>query len=203
LQAKIMKVAVFNTKSYDRTFLTAANVGGQHELVFFEPHLTLETSVLAAGFPAVCAFVNDCLDAKTLGAIAEKGVRLLALRSAGFNHVDLAAAKDLGLTLLRVPAYSPYAVAEHAVAMMLSLNRKIHRAYNRVREGNFALDGLLGFDLHRQNGGNRRDWQNWRNYCPNSARIRVSPAGIRCFPKRRLPRPRHGIRGTPGTVRRL
>jgi hypothetical protein len=92
-----MKVAVFNTKSYDRTFLTAANVGGQHELVFFEPHLTLETSVLAAGFPAVCAFVNDCLDAKTLGAIAEKGVRLLALRSAGFNHVDLAAAKRFRL----------------------------------------------------------------------------------------------------------
>ena len=148
-----MKVAVFNTKSYDRTFLTAANVGGKHELVFFEPHLTVETSVLAAGFPAVCAFVNDCLDAKTLGAIAEKGVRLLALRSAGFNHVDLAAAKDLGLTLLRVPAYSPYAVAEHAVALMLSLNRKIHRAYNRVREGNFALDGLLGFDLHSKTVG--------------------------------------------------
>ena len=148
-----MKVAVFNTKSYDRTFLTAANVGGKHELVFFEPHLTLETSVLAAGFPAVCAFVNDCLDAKTLGAIAEKGVRLLALRSAGFNHVDLAAARDLGLTLLRVPAYSPYAVAEHAVALMLSLNRKIHRAYNRVREGNFALDGLLGFDLHSKTVG--------------------------------------------------
>src|SRR4028118_423444 len=148
-----MKVAVFNTKSYDRTFLTAANVSAKHALVFFEPHLTLETSVLAAGFPAVCAFVNDCLDAKTLGAIAEKGVRLLALRSAGFNHVDLAAAKDLGLTLLRVPAYSPYAVAEHAVAMMLSLNRKIHRAYNRVREGNFALDGLLGFDLHGRTAG--------------------------------------------------
>ncbi|WP_333306037.1 MULTISPECIES: hypothetical protein [unclassified Microcoleus] len=134
-----MKVAVFNTKSYDRTFLTAANVGGQHELVFFEPHLTLETSVLAAGFPAVCAFVNDCLDAKTLLSIAQKGVRLLALRSAGFNHVDLAAARDLDLTLLRVPAYSPYSVAEHAVALILSLNRKIHRAYNRVREGNFTL----------------------------------------------------------------
>ena len=148
-----MKVAVFNTKSYDRKFLEAANVGGQHELVFFEPHLTLETSVLAAGFPAVCVFVNDCLDAKTLRAIAEKGVRLLALRSAGFNHVDLAAASDLDLTLVRVPAYSPYAVAEHAVALILSLNRKIHRAYNRVREGNFALDGLLGFDLHGKTVG--------------------------------------------------
>ena len=148
-----MKVAVFSTKSYDRTFLEAANVGGQHELVFFEPRLNLETSVLTAGFPAVCAFVNDCLDAPTLRAIAQNGVRLLALRSAGFNHVDLAAARDLDLTLLRVPAYSPYAVAEHAVAMILSLNRKIHRAYNRVREGNFALEGLLGFDLHGKTVG--------------------------------------------------
>jgi D-lactate dehydrogenase len=148
-----MKVAVFSTKSYDRTFLEAANVDRTHDLVFFEPRLNLETSVLAAGFPAACVFVNDCLDAKTLGAIAEKGIRLLALRSAGFNHVDLAAARDLDLTLLRVPAYSPYAVAEHAVAMILSLNRKIHRAYNRVREGNFALDGLLGFDLHGKTVG--------------------------------------------------
>ncbi|MEG4499568.1 2-hydroxyacid dehydrogenase [Microcoleus sp. F10-C6] len=148
-----MKVAVFSTKSYDRTFLEAANVGGKHDLVFFEPRLNLETSVLAAGFPAVCAFVNDSLDAKTLLGIAQNGVRLLALRSAGFNHVDLAAAKDLDLTLLRVPAYSPYAVAEHAVALILSLNRRIHRAYNRVREGNFALDGLLGFDLHGKTVG--------------------------------------------------
>jgi D-lactate dehydrogenase len=139
-----MKVAVFSTKSYDRTFLEAANAG-QHELVFFEPRLNLETSVLTAGFPAVCAFVNDSLDAKTLRAIAQNGVRLLALRSAGFNHVDLEAARDLDLTLLRVPAYSPYAVAEHAVAMILS--------HNRVREGNFALDGLLGFDLHGKTVG--------------------------------------------------
>ncbi|MEG3862819.1 2-hydroxyacid dehydrogenase [Microcoleus sp. herbarium12] len=147
-----MKVAVFSTKSYDRTFLTAANAD-KHELVFFEPRLNLETSVLTAGFPAVCVFVNDSLDAKTLRAIAQNGVRLLALRSAGFNHVDLAAARDLDLTLVRVPAYSPYAVAEHAVAMILSLNRNIHRAYNRVREGNFALDGLLGFDLHGKTVG--------------------------------------------------
>lgn len=148
-----MKVAVFSTKSYDRTFLEAANVDHKHDLVFFEPRLNLETSVLTAGFPAACVFVNDGLDAKTLFAIAQNGIRLLALRSAGFNHVDLAAARDLDLTLLRVPAYSPYAVAEHAVAMILSLNRKIHRAYNRVREGNFALDGLLGFDLHGKTVG--------------------------------------------------
>ncbi|MFM9266023.1 2-hydroxyacid dehydrogenase [Tychonema sp. BBK16] len=143
-----MKVGVFSTKSYDRTFLEAANVDSQHDLVFFEPRLTLETSILATGLTAICAFVNDQLDAKVLSAIAQKGVRLIALRSAGFNHVDLAAARDLELTLVRVPAYSPYAVAEHAVAMILCLNRGIHRAYNRVREDNFSLEGLLGFDLH-------------------------------------------------------
>lgn len=148
-----MKVAVFSTKSYDRAFLEAANADRTHELVFFEPRLNLETSVLAAGFPAACVFVSDLLDGKTLKAIAQQGVRLLALRSAGYNHVDIAAAADLDLTLLRVPAYSPYAVAEHAVAMILSLNRRIHRAYNRVREGNFALDGLLGFDLHGKTVG--------------------------------------------------
>lgn len=148
-----MKVGVFSTKSYDRTFLEAANVDGQHDLVFFEPRLTLETSVLATGLTAICAFVNDQLDAKTLSAIAQTGVRLIALRSAGFNHVDLAAARDLELTLLRVPAYSPFSVAEHAVALILCLNRKIHRAYNRVRENNFSLEGLLGFDLHGRTVG--------------------------------------------------
>lgn len=148
-----MKVGVFSTKSYDRTFLEAANVDNQHDLVFFEPRLTMETSVLATGLPAICAFVNDQLDAKTLSTIAQTGVRLIALRSAGFNHVDLAAARDLELTVVRVPAYSPFSVAEHAVALILSLNRKIHRAYNRVRENNFALEGLLGFDLHGRTVG--------------------------------------------------
>lgn len=143
-----MKVAVFSTKSYDRTFLEAANETYQHDLVFFEPRLNQETSVLAAGFPAICIFVNDSLDATTLATLANQGTQLIALRSAGFNHVDLTAARDLGFTVVRVPAYSPYAVAEHAVGLILALNRKIHRAYNRVREGNFALDGLLGFDLH-------------------------------------------------------
>jgi D-lactate dehydrogenase len=143
-----MKTALFSTKPYDRQFFEAINQTFGHELVFFEPRLTLETSPLAAGFPAVCAFVNDELNAPVLAMLARQGIRLIALRSAGFNHVDLAAAKELGLTVLRVPAYSPYAVAEHTVALMLALNRRIHRAYNRVREGNFALDGLLGFDLH-------------------------------------------------------
>jgi D-lactate dehydrogenase len=148
-----MKVAVFSTKSYDRMFLEAANAGYGHELIFFEPHLNRETSILAAGFPAVCAFVNDQLDATVLTALARQGTRLIALRCAGFNNVDLAAARDLGLKVVRVPAYSPHAVAEHTVALILSLNRKIHRAYARVREGNFALDGLLGFDLYRKTVG--------------------------------------------------
>jgi D-lactate dehydrogenase len=115
--------------------------------------LTLQTSVLAANFPAVCVFVNDELDAQVLTTLATHGVRLIALRCAGFNNIDLAAAQQLRLKVMRVPAYSPYAVAEHTAGLILALNRKLHRAYNRVREGNFALDGLLGFDLHGQTIG--------------------------------------------------
>jgi len=143
-----MKVAVFSSKSYDRQFLNIANSNYGHELVFFETRLTSDTATLAAGFPAVCAFINDQLDATTLGIIAEGGTKVIALRSAGFNNVDLAVATELGMTIVRVPAYSPYAVAEHAVALILMLNRKLHRAYNRVRDDNFSLEGLLGFDLH-------------------------------------------------------
>ncbi|HEY9431909.1 MAG TPA: 2-hydroxyacid dehydrogenase [Blastocatellia bacterium] len=148
-----MRVAVFSTKNYDRMYLEAANATCGHELVFFEPRLTEETTALAAQFPAVCVFVNDQLGAAVLNKLAGKGTRLIALRSAGFNNVDLIAARDLGLTVVRVPAYSPYAVAEHAVGLILTLNRKIHRAYARVREGNFSLDGLLGFDLHGRTVG--------------------------------------------------
>lgn len=143
-----MKVAVFSTKSYDRQFLEPENLAHGHELLFLEPRLTHETASLTAGCGAVCVFINDTLDGETLRAIAAQGVRLIALRSAGFNHVDLKAAAALGLAVVRVPAYSPYAVAEHAVALILALNRKIHRAYNRVRDDNFSLEGLLGFDLH-------------------------------------------------------
>jgi D-lactate dehydrogenase len=142
-----MRVGVFSTKAYDREFLQRANSDLGHELVFFEPRLTVETAPLAAGFPAVCPFVNDVLDEAVLNLLARGGTRLISLRSAGFNHVDLRAADQLQMTVLRVPAYSPHAVAEHAVGLILSLNRKLHRAYLRVREGNFSLDGLLGFDL--------------------------------------------------------
>lgn len=140
-----MRVAVFSTKPYDQTFLTEANDG--HDLSFFEPHLSLQTAVLAAGHDAVCAFVNDDLSAPVVDRLAELGIRFLALRSAGFNHVDLAATARHGMAVARVPAYSPHAVAEHTVALLLALNRKVHRAFNRVREGNFSLDGLMGFDL--------------------------------------------------------
>lgn len=143
-----MRVAIFSTKTYDQSFLERANQEHGHELVYFDARLTPRTAPLAGGFPAVCAFVNDRLDAEVLGALAAGGTRLIALRSAGFNHVDLEAARDLGLTVARVPAYSPHAVAEHAVALILTLNRKIYRSYNRVREGNFSLEGLLGFDIH-------------------------------------------------------
>ena len=148
-----MRIAVFSTKPYDRRFLEAANRSAGHELVFFEPRLLPETVPLANRFPTVCAFVNDRLDRSVLEALAAGGTRLVALRSAGFNNVDLEAAADLGMTVVRVPAYSPYAVAEHSVGLMLALNRKLPRASARVREGNFALDGLLGFDMHGKTAG--------------------------------------------------
>jgi len=144
-----VKVAVFSTKPYDREFLDRANAarGTPHELLFLEAQLSPETAALADDCGAVCAFVNDTLDRAVLEILAARGVRLVALRCAGFNNVDLPAARDLGIAVARVPAYSPAAVAEHTVALILCLNRKIHKAYARVREGNFSLDGLIGFDL--------------------------------------------------------
>jgi D-lactate dehydrogenase len=143
-----MRVAIFSTKSYDRQFLTAANQAFGHELVFFEPCLTAETAPLAKGFPVACAFINDRLDAAALQVLAGSGTKLIALRSAGFNNVDLKVAAELGIKVVRVPAYSPYAVAEHAVGLVLMLDRKLYKSYNRVRDDNFSLEGLLGFDLH-------------------------------------------------------
>lgn len=148
-----MRLFVFSTKPYDRTFLEAANAAAGHRLAFLHPRLSAETAPLAVDADAVCIFVNDVADAETLKILAGRGVRLVALRCAGFNNVDLAAARDLDITVARVPAYSPHAVAEHTIALILALNRKIHRAFNRVREGNFALDGLLGFDLQDKTVG--------------------------------------------------
>ena len=144
-----MRVAVFSTKPYDEQFLKEGNSAFGHTLEFIENRLKPETAHLAHGSPAVCAFVNDQLPAAVLEALHAGGTRLIALRSAGYNHVDLAAARRLGLAVVHVPRYSPHAVAEHAVALILALNRHIHRAHNRVREGNFSLEGLLGFEIGR------------------------------------------------------
>ncbi|TVP47765.1 MAG: 2-hydroxyacid dehydrogenase [Gemmatimonadales bacterium] len=148
-----MKIAIFSTKPYDREALVAANRRHGHDLSFFEARLQPSTAGLAHGFEAICPFVNDELSAPVIRTLADGGVRLLTLRSAGFNHVDLEAAREADVSVARVPAYSPHAVAEHAVGLILALNRKFHRAYARVREGNFALQGLLGFDLHGKTVG--------------------------------------------------
>lgn len=148
-----MRIAVFSTRSYDQEFLDPAFDGSGHQLAYFAPRLKIETVPMVQGFDAVCVFVQDRLDRAVLEALALAGVRLVALRCAGFNNVDLAAATEFGITVVRVPAYSPHAVAEFTVGLMLALNRKIHRAANRVREWNFALDGLLGFDFHGRTVG--------------------------------------------------
>ncbi|MDX1908864.1 MAG: 2-hydroxyacid dehydrogenase [Bacteroidia bacterium] len=148
-----MKTAVFSAHPYDRTSLDAANAAGLHELHYIEATLTAETRRVAYGYPGLCVFVNDKLDRETLMDLAAHGLRVIALRCAGFNNVDLTTARELGIPVLRVPAYSPHAVAEHAVALILTLNRKTHKAYNRVREGNFSLERLEGFDLYGKTVG--------------------------------------------------
>jgi D-lactate dehydrogenase len=148
-----IQTVVFDTKSYDRASLQRATRNGEIEWRFFESRLSVETAAAARGARAACIFVNDRADHASLGALAALGVKHLALRCAGFNMVDLPAAAKLGLSVTRVPAYSPYAVAEHAVALLLALNRKIPRASNRVRDANFSLNGLVGFDLHGKTAG--------------------------------------------------
>jgi D-lactate dehydrogenase len=138
---------VFSAKPYDRTFLDKANSAGHHELRYIDARLTAATSSIAEGAAAVCLFANDHADADAIGRLAQSGIKLIALRAAGFDNVDLNAAGKHGIAVCRVPAYSPNAVAEHAFALILSLVRKTCRAYDRIREGNFSLDGLLGFDL--------------------------------------------------------
>lgn len=148
-----MRCAVFSTKAYDRRFLDDANQVFQHELVYFDARLEAGTAVLAHGFTAVCVFVNDCLDASMLRTLFAGGTRVVALRCAGYNNVDLEEAQRLGISVLRVAAYSPHAVSEFTVGLLLALERKICRASNRVRENNFALDGLLGRELHGKQAG--------------------------------------------------
>ena len=147
-----MRCVVFGTKPYDKVSFDAV-AGHGHQLVYQMPGLTEATAPLAAGFEAVCIFVNDRADRMVLKILAAGGTKVVALRCAGFNNVDLVAAAEVGITVVRVSAYSPHAIAEHAVGLLLMLNRRLHRAYNRVREGNFALDGLLGFDLFGKSVG--------------------------------------------------
>ena len=147
-----MQIAIFSTQPYDREYLDRAN-DGRHELRYFNTNLTTDTADLAKEAAGVCVFVNDDLSAAVIGRLAGYGVRLIALRCAGFNNVDLDAAAEHNLTVVRVPAYSPQAIAEHALALILTLNRKTHKAYNRVREGNFSLARLVGFNLHGKTVG--------------------------------------------------
>ena len=149
-----MKIAMFNTRKYDREFFDAANAkSNHHELVYLEASLDKTTASLAEGIPAACIFVNDNADAETLRILAANGTKYLLHRCAGFNQTDLNVATELGIKVARVPAYSPYSVAEHAAGLVLMLNRKLYKAYNRVRDDNFALDGLMGFDLHGRTVG--------------------------------------------------
>ncbi len=142
-----MNIVFFSTKPYDKKYFEASNKNFNNNIRFVDPHLSLETIDLIDDAPAICVFVNDVLDKPVLSKLKDRGVQLIALRCAGFNNINLEAAHELGLKVVRVPAYSPHAVAEHTVGLMLSLNRKIHRAYIRVRDGNFSLNGLLGFNF--------------------------------------------------------
>jgi D-lactate dehydrogenase len=148
-----MKVAIFSTKPYEKVFLDKCNIDNRHEYVYFDAALNTDTTNLAIGFEAVCVFVSDKIDRETIVKLAKNGVKLIDLRSAGFNNVDIKAATEHHITVLRVPAYSPQAVAEHAVALILTLNRKTHKTYNRVREGNFSLENLMGFNLYQKTVG--------------------------------------------------
>ncbi len=150
-----MKIAVFSTKAYDRDYLVAANTAAQqpHEFIFHEVQLSSQSIRLAEGCTGVCCFVNDHLDSEVLTQLAAMGIFTIALRCAGFNQVDLVTAKKYGMHIARVPEYSPHAVAEHALGLILMLNRNLHRAYHRVRENDYSLNGLLGFDLYGKTVG--------------------------------------------------
>lgn len=147
-----MKIAVFSSKPYDELYLSEF-VGKKQEVVFFEAKLDTKTAVMAEGFDVVCCFVNDDLSDQTINKLGDFGIKLIALRCAGFNNVNLSVAEAKGISVCRVPEYSPHAVAEHALALLLSLNRNIHRAFNRVRENDYSLNGLLGFDLYQKKVG--------------------------------------------------
>lgn len=143
-----MKIAFFGTRPYEKDAFERENTEFGHQINFLEPRLLTDTAAMAQGHECVCAFVNAELNKDTLKVLRDGGTKLIALRCAGFNHVDLPACQELGIRVVRVPEYSPHAIAEHVVALIQTLNRKTHRAFNRVREGNFSLNGLSGFDLY-------------------------------------------------------
>lgn len=152
-EKQVIKVAVFSTKNWVSNSFNVINKQYRYELTYFESRLNSKTVPLTKGFDVVCIFVNDNVQEDVIEGLKTNGVKLIALRCAGFNNVDIAKAKELGIGVVRVPAYSPYAIAEHTLGLILALNRKLHRAYSRVRDGNFALDGLLGFDIHKKTVG--------------------------------------------------
>jgi len=142
-----MKVAVFSTKYYEREYLNKFNTGGKHQLTYFDNALTTDTINLTIGFDAVCVLLTDKIDEAIVDKLSANSIQLIDLRSAGYDNVDIAAATKRNIKVMRVPAYSPQAIAEHAVALILTLDRKTHKAYNRVRENNFTLNNLMGFNL--------------------------------------------------------
>jgi D-lactate dehydrogenase len=148
-----MKVVIFSSHNYEKRYFEDLNKNFGHSLQFLETRLNSQTAFITKDFDCICAFVNDILNEKTITILKETGIKIIALRSAGFNHVDLNAAQKYQIPVVRVPAYSPHAVAEYAIAMLLTLNRKTHKAYNRSREFNFSLDGLVGFDLYKKTVG--------------------------------------------------
>jgi D-lactate dehydrogenase len=148
-----MQVIFFSSKTYDKQFFQSENQHQIHELYFLDVPLHAGTASLATNYQVVCIFVNDVANKEVIQTLAAVGVKLIALRCAGYNNVDISAAAQAGIQVVRVPAYSPYSVAEHTLALILTLNRKTHRAYNRVKEGNFSLNGLMGFDLHGKTVG--------------------------------------------------
>ena len=177
----MIRVAVFDTKPYDHEALESAGKGHEIEWRFMEWRLSRETAIAAKEAQTVCIFVNDHADRACLEVLASLGIKHVALRCAGYNNVDLAAAKELNFSVTRCPAYSPYAVAEHAVALLLAINRKIPRANNRVRDLNFSSSGLVGFDLHGKTAG-IWDRQDWSGGGADSSRVWDAGAGLRSVP---------------------
>lgn len=148
-----MKICFFDAHQFEEDIFTKVNENHHFEMTFVKSHLSPQTAILARNHEVVCVFTNDKVNREVLESLKENGIGLVALRCAGFNQIDVAAANEMGIKVVRVPEYSPYAIAEHVTALILTLNRKVHKAYNRVREGNFSLDGLVGFDLHQKTIG--------------------------------------------------